>query len=478
MAQGPMLWPTLSAGVLPAARTQTIREAEEPGRHRVATAGPQDSRLEFQLDVRLLGPLEGQVPGAVPGRGGQLHGHDLPRLIIIKRPSLTVHAHSARRAGGVQGEGAAADGAHGGRVAALAAVDATHGAAAVEEPHEADGGPLCAVAVLGDHGPHRAHGEHLELHGAQGARRRVLTAREHMHGARLVSVYGEAVVGPGGRLQARHVRRGRARADVRGLAHAYVAPQPAGPLGALDVEGGDDARVVVPVPNLEGRAAVVGDVVEHAVPRGPAGMLGAEHGAPGEHHLCEHRRVVAPRLVRHVHGAAAHGARGRVDLRARVLGLEHVPVAGAELPEEEGVEGHVLQVRGVRGHVLWVKVVRRADHGGLRVGKEILRGVAHAVDALHGALGAREVARGAALHGAYHLAHVGRRAHAVARAEGPEARLRVHLDAVHARALKESVEAVVEGVDGVQVEGPGAAEARGVPGDGRLYGEEVHGGLG
>jgi hypothetical protein len=93
--------------------------------------------------------------------------------------------------------------------------------------------------------------------------------------------------------------------------------------------------------HLERGLAVAQRVRKHAVRDRQARLPRAQYAAIAQHERPQHK-VLLPRPIGHVDGAAGDGARARVQPRRGVQALEHVPVGLAENAEEEGV----LRARG------------------------------------------------------------------------------------------------------------------------------------
>mmetsp|Transcript_15766 Transcript_15766/g.40817 ORF Transcript_15766/g.40817 Transcript_15766/m.40817 type:complete len:297 (+) Transcript_15766:120-1010(+) len=98
------------------------------------------------------------------------------------------------------------------------------------------------------------------------------------------------------------------------------------PRGALHVEDAHDAAAVVPVPHLEQRLAVTHDVTKDGVHGRPPRQVGPQDAAVRQHQPAQQVKVVAPRLVADVDGAAGDGARRGVQEVGGVLRLKHVPI--------------------------------------------------------------------------------------------------------------------------------------------------------
>ena len=181
-----------------------------------------------------------------------------------------------------------------------------------------------------------------------------------------------------GGADARHHRRRRRLHDLVGVR----APRPR---DALHVEGADDAAApcrAVGVPHLERAHAVGAHVCKQAVARRSARPLRAQRRAVAQHESAQQRGVVLARRVRDVDGAAADGARRRVQRSHLVPRVEHVPVGQADLAQEERVVRDVDEVHRVRVRAARVEVVGRARDARRLVVVEVLRRVAHAVDAV------------------------------------------------------------------------------------------------
>mmetsp|Transcript_4133 Transcript_4133/g.13036 ORF Transcript_4133/g.13036 Transcript_4133/m.13036 type:complete len:388 (-) Transcript_4133:2071-3234(-) len=282
--------------------------------------------------------------------------------------------------------------------------------------------------------------------------------------------------GTGGGLTGYHPMSGQDETPVEGSEGCCSAHRPrsrvvgvelaqrAVPGGALQVERPHHAAHQVAVPHLERGLAVPLGVLEETVPGGAGRHQAAQHLPPREDQLPEQLRVVHARGVRDVHRAARHRPRGRVEVRALVDAVEHVPVHIADLAHEHGVVRAVGEVGRHGGGVAGVEVIAGPRHRGVRVRVEVVRGVAHAVDHVV----AREVLR----HGGLQRLVVRGRHRGgppLALAHGPEAALPVHLDAVHARGRQVLMQLPVEAPDVLRGHKADAAEGGGVPREGRFH---------
>lgn len=85
-------------------------------------------------------------------------------------------------------------------------------------------------------------------------------------------------------------------------------------------------------------------VFEEAVSGGEGIVLASQDGSVRKNQALEELEVVLADGVGNVDGSAGDGARRRVELSARVIGLEHVPVGVDEVPHPQTVVSAVHHV--------------------------------------------------------------------------------------------------------------------------------------
>lgn len=87
--------------------------------------------------------------------------------------------------------------------------------------------------------------------------------------------------------------------------------------------------------HLEHSRAVAQHICKQAVAAGPARQRRAQHAAVWQHQLGQQPKVVLPRLVRDIHGAARHGARHAVQHACVWRGGERGREVGGEAAMEQ-----------------------------------------------------------------------------------------------------------------------------------------------
>ena len=177
------------------------------------------------------------------------------------------------------------------------------------------------------------------------------------------------------------------------------------------------------------------------------------------------------RLVRHVDGAPADGARGGVERAGPaasrvVVRVEHVPVRDDDLAHEDAVIRHVGDVHRVRRVIERVEIVRDPREVAALEVEDVLRAVAHAVDER---VASGEVLPHARLERAVQFPRE-RGPAAVPLPEPADDRLPVDLHAVHASRREVGVELSVERLQILWARRADAADGDRVPRLRRLHG--------